>query len=120
MKLTAKEIQSAIAHKHGLEPNQLRKGSRNGGKFSVIVKARAEAMTSIRRELGFSYPMIGRLFGGFHHTTVMHLVAKYGSGNIEYEHNTIPRRVESLERRVSILETALRDQRPEGCGGNCG
>lgn len=111
--MTAKEIQTAIAQKYGLEPAQLRKGARNGGKFAVICKARAEAMTAIRRELGFSYPMIGRLFGGFHHTTVMAQVAKIGSGEVTFERRTSLSRIEALERKIAVMETVLHEFRPE-------
>lgn len=111
--MTAKEIQVAIARKYGLEPAQLRKGGRNGGKFDVIVKARDEAMATIRRELGFSYPMIGRIFGGFHHSTVMVAVANVGSDEVTFERSTTVSRLEALERKVAIIETALHSLMPE-------
>lgn len=45
--------------------------------FASIVRARHEAMFRLKSELDLSLPVIGRLFGGRDHTTVMNALRKY-------------------------------------------
>jgi Bacterial dnaA protein helix-turn-helix len=42
-----------------------------------LVEARAQVAWRLRNELGWSYPRIGKLLGGFHHTTIMYLLRTY-------------------------------------------
>ena len=51
-------------------------GLKSHRRMANIVRPRQVAMYLAREMVGGSYPMIGRLFGGFDHTTVMHAVAK--------------------------------------------
>jgi chromosomal replication initiation ATPase DnaA len=103
--LSAREIQQAAAAKYGLERSQLLRGGRYGGKFQIMVQARAEAMALIRRELRYSYPMIGRLFGGFHHTSVIHLIRRVGNTDPKIDRQALRQRLEQLEERVAKLES---------------
>ena len=72
----ARCIIEAVAEKYGLTPEVLRKGR---GNPRCHASARSEAMALVRQELGYSYPQIGRIFGGYHHTSVMAAVAKAGT-----------------------------------------
>ena len=72
----ARRIIEAVAEKHGLKPEALRKG---GIAPRCHASARAEAMALVRQELGYSYPLIGRVFGGYHHTSVMAAVSRAGT-----------------------------------------
>ena len=47
------------------------------GRSGEIHRARWECWAMLRRETSLSYPQIGRMFGGRHHTTIMH-----GAGRI--------------------------------------
>jgi chromosomal replication initiation ATPase DnaA len=67
----AELVISRTAAAHGLTVGILKLAGRGPARES---RARADAMWELR-ELGLSYPAIGRLLGGRHHTTVMHLVA---------------------------------------------
>ncbi len=64
-------IKLAACAKYGVTLGQLNGRSRH----REIVRARQFAMY-LCRGLGMSYPAIGRVFGGRHHTTVMWAVAK--------------------------------------------
>lgn len=39
-----------------------------------VVRVRAWIAAELRAEWGLSYPAIGRVLGGRHHTTIMHLL----------------------------------------------
>jgi chromosomal replication initiator protein len=69
--ITALSIIERAAAKHGVETEFLRQDRRD----AATVAARHDAMQRIRRELGWSYPRIGRLFNR-DHTTVMHACGK--------------------------------------------
>lgn len=45
---------------------------RSKTRVAPIVAARADCMRRLREVRGWSYPVIGKWFGGFDHTTVMH------------------------------------------------
>ena len=70
---TAREIIAEVAESHGLTPAHLESPVRTK-RLSV---ARQEAMWACRQVKGkdgkprYSYPFIGRLFGGRDHTTVL-------------------------------------------------
>ena len=68
VKRTAKQIIADAARRHDVGPKDMTGPSR----MPHIVAARWQAMSEIRRELGWSYPRIGQAFGGRDHTTVMH------------------------------------------------
>ncbi len=104
-------IIQSIAAKHGLEPFQLQKNSRSGGRFRLIVQARAEAMATIRRELGYSTTVIGRIFGGYHHTSVMHLIDKL-EATPQIERPSAEVQLDALERKATELLQGLAELRP--------
>lgn len=69
--LTMLEIAEEVARKNGLDSwRDLQKRTRRG----IIVFPRQEAMWRCYKETYHSFPTIGRFFGGFDHTTVMHAV----------------------------------------------
>jgi chromosomal replication initiation ATPase DnaA len=106
-----REIIRAIAAKYGLEPFQLQKDGRNGGRFRSIVQARAEAMAAIRRDLGYSFPLIGRIFGGFHHTSVMYLVKTLEAAP-PVEKPSAEVQLDALERKATELLQGIAELRP--------
>jgi len=63
----------AVAHIYGVRPDDLL-GER---RFARFVTPRQVAMTIARDLLGYSFPEIGRAFGGRHHTTVLHAFNKF-------------------------------------------
>jgi chromosomal replication initiator protein len=69
---TIKEIQEAVAHLFGLSTEELRQGSSR----HVVALPRQIAMYLVKHMTDASLPEIGRHFGGKHHTTVMHSIAK--------------------------------------------
>lgn len=69
---TIKEIQEAVAHLFGLSAEDLRQGSSR----HVVALPRQIAMYLVKQMTDASLPEIGRHFGGRHHTTVMHSIAK--------------------------------------------
>lgn len=69
------DIIATVALKHGVTPAEIKGRSRK----VEIVAARHEAMAETRRlRPDLSYPLIGKLFGGRDHTTVIHAVKKMG------------------------------------------
>lgn len=54
---------------------------RSKTRLAPIVACRADCMRRIRDTRGWSYPVIGRWFGGFDHSTVMHHVEKKNTAN---------------------------------------
>ena len=70
--MTVLSLVESIAEKHGYAVWQLKRQPRGAVPENIAVKrVRHEAWLAVRREFGLSYPQIARLFGGFHHTTVM-------------------------------------------------
>lgn len=67
--LQAQDIVRAVERAYALPTGSLAK---KYGKPEPICSARQLAMCLVRRHTAYSFPKIGRLFGGFHHTTVMH------------------------------------------------
>jgi hypothetical protein len=101
-----RRIIEAVALRHGLKPEQLQKGAKDGGNFRIIVRARAEAVVQIREQLGYNLPLIGRIFGGFHHTTILHLVEKYG--NVEVAAPApVEEQLQELEARAAELWSGI-------------
>jgi chromosomal replication initiation ATPase DnaA len=68
-----------------------------------VSRARSVAWYLARRTTGMSYPQIGRLFGGFHHTSVM-----YAIGTLTEEMEVDP----GLRRQVEKLGGPLSDYDP--------
>lgn len=69
--ITAMSILELAAAEHGVEPEFLSMDRRD----AATVAARHAAMQRIRRQLGWSYARIGRMFNR-DHTTVMHACGK--------------------------------------------
>jgi chromosomal replication initiator protein len=91
---TITSIQEAVASMFGLTVEEL-KGRSNR---HVIAVPRQIAMYLIKQMTDASLPEIGRHFGGKHHTTVMHSIAKI--------HELRSNEVE-LDRAVRTLMTSL-------------
>ena len=72
--ITAKVILRVTAEMFGFDVDELTGQSRR----RPLVTARQVAMYVFRELTDFSYPMIGREFGGRDHTTVIHAVEKIG------------------------------------------
>ena len=62
----------AVASHYGLTPDDLKAKSN----AHAIARPRQVAIYLLKRLTRMSYPQIGRLFGGKHHTTAMHAVDK--------------------------------------------
>ena len=71
-RITIESIMKAVAEKYGIKPPQLREKSNR----KEIVVPRQVAMYVTKELTPASLPEIGRAFGGKHHTTVMHSIAK--------------------------------------------
>jgi len=94
---TIKQIQQAVAHLFGLSAEELRQGSSR----HVVALPRQIAMYLVKQMTDASLPEIGRHFGGRHHTTVMHSIAKIHrlrSSEAELDH-AISKLLASLTRR---------------------
>jgi chromosomal replication initiator protein len=94
---TIKQIQEAVAHLFGLSAEELRQGSSR----HVEALPRQIAMYLVKQMTDASLPEIGRHFGGRHHTTVMHSIAKIHklrSSEAELDH-AISKLLASLTRR---------------------
>lgn len=65
-------ILAAVARKFGLKPEEIISPSRK----PELVLARQMTMYLCRRNLGLSYPELGRMLGGKDHSTVMHAIKK--------------------------------------------
>ena len=64
------EIIQAVAVKHGLKPDDLTGTDRS----TIYVRARQEAVWSVRQATKLSTPQIGKLFGDRDHTTVLYYI----------------------------------------------
>jgi chromosomal replication initiator protein len=73
---TIEAIQRVIADKFGLSAEELTQKSRR----RVVTVPRQVAMYLAKQLTDASLPEIGRHFGGMHHTTVMHAIAKMEEG----------------------------------------
>jgi chromosomal replication initiator protein len=71
-RISPQMIMEATAASYGFTVDQLCGGSRT----RPLVTARQVAMYLVRNLTEYSYPAIGRLFGGRDHTTVIHAVDK--------------------------------------------
>src|SRR5580700_8159045 len=69
---TINSIQEAVAHLFNLSVEELRQDSRR----RAVAVPRQIAMYLTKQMTDASLPEIGRHFGGKHHTTVMHSIAK--------------------------------------------
>jgi chromosomal replication initiator protein len=82
---TITSIQEAVASMFGLTVEELKGGSNR----HVVAVPRQIAMYLVKQMTDASLPEIGRHFGGKHHTTVMHSIAKIHelrSSEAELEH----------------------------------
>jgi chromosomal replication initiator protein len=69
---TIKSIQEAVAHQFGLSVEELKQESTR----REVAVPRQIAIYLTKQMTDASLPEIGRKFGGKHHTTVMHSIAK--------------------------------------------
>jgi chromosomal replication initiator protein len=92
--ITAQQIQKLVASTYKLSPEQLL--SKNNARH--ISHPRQVAMYLCKHLTKHSYPEIGRLFGGKHHTTVIHSVEKIES---------LVASDETLQRLISELSESL-------------
>ena len=69
---TIETIQQAVADMFGLPAEELKQKSPR----AVVTVPRQVAMYLAKRLTDSSLPEIGRYYGGMHHTTVMHAIAK--------------------------------------------
>lgn len=103
--MTAAEIVSTVAERHGLQSPDLRRTARHPRRN---IDARHEAMAAIRKDLGWTYEQIGRYFGGYHHTSVLNGVRRY-LRRVPARH--IRSEIDELRTRVRQLEQIV-----AGCG----
>ncbi len=71
-KITIEAIQRAVAESFGMRPAELKQKNNS----RAVVVPRQIAMYLAKQMTEASLPEIGRQFGGKHHTTVMHSIAK--------------------------------------------
>jgi len=71
-RITIEAVQKAVAEKFGIKPSQLKEKSNR----KEIVAPRQVAMYLAKELTKASLPEIGRAFGGKHHTTVIHSIAR--------------------------------------------
>ncbi len=71
-KITIEAIQRAVAEQFGMRPSELKQKNNS----RAVVVPRQIAMWMAKQMTEASLPEIGRQFGGKHHTTVMHSIAK--------------------------------------------
>jgi len=71
--ITAKEIVSVVASKHGVTEPEIYSARR----YKRIVHARQEIMYEIAKRKGWSLPRIGSFLGGRDHTTVLHGIRRH-------------------------------------------
>jgi chromosomal replication initiator protein len=71
-KVTIDSIQKAVAERFQMKPSQLKEKSNT----PKIVHPRQVAMYLVKELTNASLPEIGRVFGGKHHTTVIHSINK--------------------------------------------
>jgi chromosomal replication initiator protein len=71
-RITIDSIQKAVAERFGIRPAQLKEKSNR----KEVVLPRQVAMYLVKELTHASLPEIGRAFGGKHHTTVIHSIAK--------------------------------------------
>ena len=93
-KITIDSIQKAVAERFNVKQSQLKEKSNT----RKIVYPRQVAMYLVKELTHASLPEIGRAFGGKHHTTVIHSIAK-----IEQERQTNP----DLNRMLHSLMDSL-------------
>jgi chromosomal replication initiator protein len=87
------QVINAVAARYGLAGLELTVSMRTNDRIERA-DARHLAMWLIRRHHGYSLPRIGRLFGGRHHTTVLHALRKVEKARRKPE---IAREIEALE-----------------------
>jgi len=71
-RVTIEAVQKAVAERYGLKLSQLKEKSNR----KEIVVPRQVAMFLVKELTKASLPEIGRAFGGKHHTTVIHSIAR--------------------------------------------
>ncbi len=83
--MTARDIIARVAHARDLQSDQLQKPAERVHDDADVKRARSEAMALVRDRLGYSLPKIARLFGGYHHSSVIAAIrrANKRAGGIE-------------------------------------
>jgi chromosomal replication initiator protein len=71
-RVTMDSIQKAVAERFQIKPSQLKEKSNT----PKVVYPRQVAMYLVKELTSASLPEIGRVFGGKHHTTVIHSINK--------------------------------------------
>jgi hypothetical protein len=89
------QIIQFVATRHAITVVDMRRH----GNYAVLVAARREAAFRLR-QMGFSFTLIGRWLGGFHHTTIMKLLAHCRPGELVPE---------------SVAEELARTVDPQAC-----
>lgn len=103
MTIAARDLIAHVARLRGLRPADLQKQPR-GMEMHDGKRARSEAMALIRSELGYSNQMIGRLFGGFHHTSVMAAIARaHRRGELDRIRESFQRAPDSVDSLLASL-----------------
>jgi len=102
------EIQRAVAARRGLDPGMLR---RKGKQPAEVAAARDEAIWLAREATGFSLPLLGRLFGGLHHTSVLGALRRAGRGPVPEPVRTAQVRLREIEAAVAGLRAELAELR---------
>jgi len=108
--MTVKQIIASVAAEHGVPVFAIT--SRDAHQREVVA-ARYRAMAIARRDLQLSTTQIGRMFGGFHHTTVIYglrvagevgpLVKRKKRADLESDLDELRWRIGLLERKQSGL-----------------
>jgi hypothetical protein len=70
---TVARIIARVAREHGLMAKDITGSSRRAG----VLKARRAAMIEALKSTDFSFPRVGRLFGGRDHTTILHAIQRH-------------------------------------------
>lgn len=74
----AQAIIHATAAKYMVSVERIKK---HGGKRKIYVRPRWEAFYLLRRDRQLSLPKIGKLMGGFDHTSVLHGIRRHAELN---------------------------------------
>lgn len=106
--MSVAEIQRVVAQRRGLDPRMLR---RKGKQPAAIAAARDEAIWLAREATGFSLPLLGRLFGGLHHTSVLAALRRAGRRPAPEPARTTQVRLREIEAAVAGLRAELAELR---------
>ena len=99
-KISLRQITEAVAEMTGVSVYLMRAK----GNCARPSQARHLAMYVARQVTPYSYPQIGRWFGGRHHTTIMYAVRK-----VEWRRRIWPQWAKAAERLVAELEKPTKE-----------